>query len=232
MSVKINAVLGQRRVRLAPVSTAEAIVNQLRREILDGSLPAGTRLFEVELANRFGVSRQSVRAALADLAVRGLGRREPNRGVRIPTLTREDVEDIYALREVIEGAAIRRIIHNRANLEPVEVEVHRLESLPSIVRWSQVVEADVAIHQAMVAAAGSPRLLRAAERLSGEMLLMGVPARQYMSPARMAQEHRELLEVIVAGVPDAAVERLREHLELGTEDLLASLPSAEDAPRA
>jgi DNA-binding GntR family transcriptional regulator len=226
MSVTENLEPTRTRVRLGRVSTIDAIVNELRGEILDGSLPAGTRLREVELANRFGVSRQSVRAALAELSFRGLARREPNRGVQIPTLSREDVADIFVFREVIEGAAIRRIVRNHAPLDAVDAEVRKLERLGGKVSWSDVVDADVAIHRAMVAAAASPRLLASADRLSGEMLLVGVPARRYMSPARMAGEHRELLEAIQRGDPEAAVARLREHLELGTEDLLANLAPA------
>jgi DNA-binding GntR family transcriptional regulator len=215
---------GPRRVALVRVSTTEAIVSQLRAEILDGSLAAGTHLPEVELAERFGVSRQSIRAALAELSFRGLAQREPNRGVRIPTLARPDVEDIYSLREIIEGAAVRRVAQERAVLDRVDDEVLMLERLSSRSHWSEIAEADVRIHQAIVAAAGSPRLLRASDMLAGEMLLIVVPARRYMSPWAMAQEHRELLEVIRAGDPDAAVARLKMHLELGTEDLLANLP--------
>src|SRR5258708_9155390 len=85
------------------VSTSEAIVNELTHQILDGAIPAGTFLREVELADAFRVSRQSLRAGLAELVHAGLLRREPHRGVWVPQLSPEEIEDLYQVRAVIEG---------------------------------------------------------------------------------------------------------------------------------
>ena len=94
-----------RTVSLGRVSTAEAIVNELVGEILDGTLPAGAALPEVELSERFGVSRQSLRTALAELAFRGLVSREPHHSVRVAMITRQDASDIYYMRMLLEGEA-------------------------------------------------------------------------------------------------------------------------------
>ena len=61
-------------------STGDAIAQALTRQILDGTIPAGTRLREVELADAFDVSRQSLRAGLARLVHEGLLRSAPHRG--------------------------------------------------------------------------------------------------------------------------------------------------------
>jgi DNA-binding GntR family transcriptional regulator len=212
------------RITLGRVSTTEAIVRELRGKILDGSLPAGTHLREVELSVRLGVSRQSLRSALAELTFYGLLRREPHRGVRVPQLTRRDVHDIYDLRRIIEGEAVARVALDPSGIAPVEAAVAALERLPEDVAWSQVAEADVAIHRALVEASGSARLVRAADLFTAEMLLVVVPAQHYMRPSEMAAEHRELLDVIRAGNPRAARDRFARHLELGTDELLAFIP--------
>lgn len=213
-------------IAIGRVSTTEAIVRELRAQILDGTLPAGTHLREVELSERLGVSRQSLRAALAELTFRGLLHREPHRGVHVPTLTRSDVRDIYDMRRVIEGEAVRRVALDRdpARLAGIEAVVEALEQLPDDVSWSAVAEADVAIHRAVVEAAGSQRLLRAADLFTAEMLLIVVPAQHYMRPSAMAVEHRELLDILRAGDPDVARARFERHLDLGTPDLLAFVP--------
>jgi Bacterial regulatory proteins, gntR family len=93
------------RLALARVSTTDTIVNELRSQILDGTLEPGTHLREIELSERFGVSRQSLRAALAELVHLGLLRREAHRGVWVPTVTRGDIRDLYLMRE---GGALGR----------------------------------------------------------------------------------------------------------------------------
>jgi DNA-binding GntR family transcriptional regulator len=75
-----------------------------------------------------------------------------------------------------------------------------------------------------VEAAGSARLLKAAELFTAEMLLVVVPAQRSFRPSELAREHRELLDAIRAGDPEAAVARFARHLELGTDELLASVP--------
>lgn len=202
------------------------MVQALRSDILDGTIAAGAHLPEVELADRFGVSRLSIRAALAELAFQGLVRRFPNRGAQVPILTRQDARDIYDMRSLIEGEAIRRITLDPSRLDRVEAAVAALERLSNAAHWSEIVEADVAVHRAIVEAAGSDRLARADAALSGDHLLIVVPAQTYFSPAAMAREHRELLDVISAGDPDAALQRFADHLEFGTEELLAALPES------
>ena len=209
---------------LGRISTTEAIVRELRGDILDGTIPAGSHLREVELADRLGVSRQSLRAALAELVYRGLLRREPHRGVHVPVLSRSDVRDIYDLRQVIEGEAVRRVARDPRRIADIDAAVEDLERLSANEHWSAVAEADVAIHRAVVEAAGSPRLLKAADLFAVEMLLIVVPAQNYMSTAEMTREHRELLDVIRSGDQDAAWLRFKRHLQLGTEELLASVP--------
>src|SRR5437764_10322838 len=87
------------RVPLARVSTLDALVEVLTRQILDGSIPVGAHLIEVDLAEAHGVSRQSLRAALAELVHLGLFEREPHRGVWVPRLTRDQVRDLWYVRE-------------------------------------------------------------------------------------------------------------------------------------
>ena len=206
------------------VSTAQAIINQLAAQILDGTLEAGAVLPEVELADRFGVSRQSLRAALAELAYRGLVRREPHRSVRVAVVTRQDAVDIYYVRDLIEGEAIRRAAADKESWPKIEPAVRHLERLPKKAAWSDIAEGDVNFHRAMVAAIGSPRLARAHALLVDEMRLILVPARHYVSQAEMVREHRDLFEVVKAGDPPAAYQRLVQHLELGTDKLLSYLP--------
>ena len=82
-------------VALAHKQLWEAVADQLRDEILEGRLAAGSRLVETELADRFGVSRGPVRDALRELARAGLAVDLPRRGTFVSSLTERDLLEVY-----------------------------------------------------------------------------------------------------------------------------------------
>jgi DNA-binding GntR family transcriptional regulator len=78
---------------------------RLRTEILDGTLAAGSVLFEVEQASRLGVSRTPVREALARLVAEGLVAASGGRGLVVTTVQVEDVQALFELRACLEATA-------------------------------------------------------------------------------------------------------------------------------
>lgn len=91
----------------ADVSLAEGLYSALREEIMAGTLAAGTRLRETEVAQRFGVSRTPVREALKKLELEGLIADVPGRGLTVTKPSLNDILDAYLIREVLEGLATR-----------------------------------------------------------------------------------------------------------------------------
>lgn len=211
---------GRATIQLERVSTSEALVNALTRQILDGSIEAGSWLREVDLAERHGVSRQSLRAALVELVHLGLLQREPNRGVYVPVMTEADMRDLYAVRSLLEIEAARTVSQRPEAWPAMEAVVARLQRLPADVGSYEMVEEDFAFHRAMVAGVGSPRLARAHETLCSEIRLSFVANIREDGQDYLVGEHRELLDVIRQGDPDAAEQRIVTHLDAG---LAASL---------
>lgn len=207
-------------IRLERVSTSEALVHALTRQILDGSIEAGSWLREVDLAERHGVSRQSLRAALVELVHLGLLQREPNRGVYVPVMTEADMRDLYKVRSLIEIEAARTVALRPDAWPAMEAVVARLERLPVDVGSYEMVEEDFAFHRAMVAGVGSVRLARAHETLCSEIRLSFVANIREDGHDYLVGEHRDLLDVIRRGDPDAAEARIIIHLDAG---LAASL---------
>lgn len=207
-------------IRLERVSTSEALVHALTRQILDGSIEAGSWLREVDLAERHGVSRQSLRAALVELVHLGLLQREPNRGVYVPVMTEADMRDLYKVRSLIEIEAARTVALRPDAWPAMEAVVARLERLPVDVGSYEMVEEDFAFHRAMVAGVGSVRLARAHETLCSEIRLSFVANIREDGHDYLVGEHRDLLDVIRRGDPDVAEARIITHLDAG---LAASL---------
>ena len=87
-----------------------SIVEQLEEDIVLGFLYPRERLVEDSLIERFRAKRYAVREALARLEGLGLVERLPNRGAMVRALTPSEVEDIYAVREILETAAASEVL--------------------------------------------------------------------------------------------------------------------------
>ena len=79
-----------------------AIVERLRLAILDGTYPAGTQLRQDALADAYQVSRIPVREALFQLEAEGLVRIEPHKGAVVSNFSREEIDDVFDLRTLLE----------------------------------------------------------------------------------------------------------------------------------
>jgi DNA-binding GntR family transcriptional regulator len=206
------------------VSTLDALVTSLRRQILEGTIPAGSHLGEVELADAFGVSRQSIRSALAELVHMGLLERAQHRGVSVPRLTRSELTDLWYVRRLIEVEAVRYGIRAGVDWSPLESAVERIAALTAESSWADAVEADLDFHRTLVASAGSPHLARIHELLMGELSLSLSGNVGNEAPGYMSGEHRMLLDTLHRGDPDATTDMLERHLVSGL-DLVGRSPS-------
>jgi DNA-binding GntR family transcriptional regulator len=205
---------------LQRISTVDALAAALRAEILDGALPAGSRLRERELCETYGVARHSLRAALRALAAEGLVRIEPNRGARVAQLTSDDVRWLYELRAALElEAAHLALERNGGRLPPaVDDALARLQAAcrgaaPS---WRAINEAHAELHGAIVAAAHSPRIAAAHAALSGEMRLFLLALRPHLPADQLAADHAALVRGLERDGPAV----LREHLRVAAETLV------------
>jgi DNA-binding GntR family transcriptional regulator len=90
------------------------VLQALRQQIVERKIAPGAKLLENDLAAQFGVSRGRVREALFALEQHGLIHRIPNRGAVVARLELSSVFDIYAVREVLEGLAVRLATQNVA----------------------------------------------------------------------------------------------------------------------
>jgi DNA-binding GntR family transcriptional regulator len=95
-----------------PATRGDRIFREIEFDIISGRLPMGTKLGEETLANHFGVSRGPLREALRRLEGGGLVVRLPHLGVRVVSLSRADLIEVYEVREVLEGLAARLAARN------------------------------------------------------------------------------------------------------------------------
>ncbi len=105
---KLRAIIAM--ARESSVTAQELVLTAVREPILGGGVPPGARLRQEELAELFGPSRIPVREALRALEYEGLATSEPHRGFTVTSMDADDVEEVYDLRIVLEGHALRRAV--------------------------------------------------------------------------------------------------------------------------
>jgi len=131
----------------------------LEEAILEGELKPGERLRAEALAQRFGTSRTPIREALLQLEAQGLVDVEPNRGAVVRTFDRDDLQDLYELRALLEPHAAAL-----AATRIGEADIARLEALCE--DEDQIV-ANETFHRIILESADSPRLVVAMRAATG-----------------------------------------------------------------
>jgi DNA-binding GntR family transcriptional regulator len=203
--------------RLAPLrieSTPSLVAARIRMGIFDGTFSPDSQLNEVELARSLGVSRGPIREAFQRLIQEGLLRSERNRGVFVVALDTDSVQDVYFVRSVIETAAALRLAESQdaaaiSGLEQIVSTIGRLVDG----EWSELVAIDLEFHRSLVAASGSPRLIRAFEPMYAETrMLLAHMEIHYERRADLVDEHRAIVEAIQADDPELIKRLVHGHM--------------------
>lgn len=208
------------------VETAvQSLVRQLEEEIVLGYLHPRERLVEDALIDRFGAKRHAVREALGRLERLGLVERQPNRGAMVRALTPRDVEEIYAVREILELAASREVVR-RATADDVRQIVEAQRQHDDAVEKADpkgTFRANIGFHQAFFSACGNAELI-AAINLYGQKahivrsFSIGQP--EYL--ARSRDEHWAIIAALKAGDEQKLLTVCRDHIHVARDAYVAS----------
>ncbi|WP_198082758.1 phosphonate utilization associated transcriptional regulator [Variovorax sp. E3] len=188
---------------------------EIERLIMTGELPVGSRINESELSQRFNTSRGPIREALRALEEAGLVRNEKNRGVFVREISFEEADEIYELREALEEIIGRRVA---LAIKPDAIE--RLRAMLDAMRSAaqaqdveQYAQLNLQFHEILLDTAGSRKLTETYKRLVKELHLFRMRALDTGGGLRVsADEHREIVEAIASGNPEAAGKVLRQHV--------------------
>jgi DNA-binding GntR family transcriptional regulator len=216
------------RAALQRSSTAERVARVLRERITDGTLHPGSRLPEDALGTALGVSRNTLREAFRLLIHERLVVAELNRGAFVRRLTSEDVVDLYRVRRLVEGAAVRAFTGPGAALEVLRQAVDEGRIAAKEERWPDVATANMHFHRAVVTLAGSSRLDEYMRQVSAELRL----AFHVMQNPRTFHEpylgrNGEILERLEAGDVGGAADLLESYLRDAERQVVAGYQAAQ-----
>ena len=216
-----------------PASTvSEQAFLSLRRDVLHGEHPPGSKLKLELLQVQYGFSSSPLREALNRLAQEGLVRADERRGFRVAPISVEDMADITRMRLLIDVSALRDAI--AAGDDAWEADLlasfHRLERLESRLPEGPVVlDADWVqrhrdFHRALLAACPSQRQLALSASLFDQAeRYRQISGRHRQNLRRKNEEHRRLMQAALKRDADTACMLLSEHMLSTQRNVVAAL---------
>jgi GntR family transcriptional regulator, rspAB operon transcriptional repressor len=243
-----NHVADESRARLESVfsgrhdrrKVTDWVYEELKSAIVDLRLAPGEPLREATLADRLGVSKTPIREALTRLEQEGLVETTSFKGAVVTRYSRQDLVEIYELRELLENAAVRAAAQSMteqdlARLERIASESRRLQGGKNQGGKNQggqdrgelaalITEFDVVLYDQV----RNHRIQALIENLRAHLTRIGqltaeIPGRIDAS----VDEHEKIVEAIAARDPALAEQCMREHIRSVRDDQLRAL---EDAP--
>lgn len=193
------------------ISRGEAAYRKLKDAIQTGTLAPGMRIREVEIAERFGISRTPAREAIRRLESRGLITIVPHQGAVVASLDHQQTMELYDLREILEGSAAG-FAARHASAAEIEELVELVASEPSFADAPErLADLNRVFHGALYRAAHNRFLEQALLNLRDSMALLGGTSLQVSGRYHAAHEEHE---AIIAGLTDRdeqAAERAARH---------------------
>ncbi len=214
----------------------DAAYRHIQRKILNGELAAGALISEAALAKELGASRTPVREAIGQLTAEGFLEQVPSRGTAVVQLRRNDIIDLYELREALEVYAAGKVARlglsdgDAVRLRELADEPLRLRKLLlksgrarlDDAQMAQFISSDLAFHTLLIRCAGNPRILKV---VNDTRILIRIFAmrRQGHSAEQLRQIHsfhRRIVDAVVKGREEEAMRLAREHIRASRQERL------------
>jgi DNA-binding GntR family transcriptional regulator len=185
----------------------------IREAVASGRFAGGDRVREVVVAEMAGVSRTSVRQALALLAAEGYVELRPNRGAVVVDWSEENLLQVFDLRALLESYAAGQAAQHAGAEDVAAMRAEVLEFERVVRRRGTpdarlIAESNNRLHRRIIAAAGNARL----------------PA------LRSALQHRDIVEAIAGGDAPWAEATMRSHIHAGRQAIFGAAPGAVARP--
>jgi DNA-binding GntR family transcriptional regulator len=208
--------------------TAQLIADQLREQIIQGTFHPGQQINESALASQLRTSRGPLREALQRLSQEGILVSHRNRGVFVLELSKDDIREIYAVREAVESAAANILMD--AGTEKINDTCDVLKGIikdmakqVAVSDWQAIARLDMQFHSSFVAGTGNSRLIRIYQTLAAEsrMCILNLEI-SYPRADVLIQEHQNLLDLLEAGDQKGLLHAIKRHLRQAVDDLTAT----------
>jgi DNA-binding GntR family transcriptional regulator len=196
-------------MKIERYTLADAVHTRLRDEILNGELVDGQELNQVQIAQRFEVSRVPVREALQRLMAEGLVNGDPYRRVVVATVGASELGEMLAIREELEVFGLTRLLAGQSDVELQQAR--KLNKAFKTANDERRIDLDQQIHASFLGATPVAAKLVADIRQRSQKYLGHVRGGHARRTAAY-EEHERILVAAEAGDAATALELLRFHI--------------------
>lgn len=193
----------------------DSVANALRAAVISGELKPGEVYSAPTLGARFGVSATPVREAMLDLVREGLVISLRNKGFRVTEVSDADLDDVAAVRQLIEPPTIRDVVAtipaaDYPRLRRLAEDIVVAAEAGDLIAY---IEADRVFHVTLLAYSGNQKLVDVVSDLRSQTRLLGLtPLVESGRLVPSATEHHELLDLVEAGDGEGAEQLMRRHI--------------------
>ena len=200
---------------MAPdVSLRDRVLEEVKERIIAGDLPTGARLHERNLSQELGVSRVPLREAILTLAAQGLVEMKPRIGAFVRPMTKDYVEDLFAIRMALEPLAASLAATNRDDAQLAELgrllDAERAALVAGDDKRGSLVNAD--FHLEILRASGNQLLFAIMAPLQSQIQRLFRRTITSMSH-QLSEDHGVMLEALRAHDAEGAAEAARRHVQ-------------------
>jgi len=202
------------------------VFENLKMAIIRGEVAPGDRLVESRIAELLNISRTPVREAIHKLEREGLLKRLPKGGFTVVNLTREDIEETFGIRCVLESYAARlaAVNHKEEDLEPLRRKIKEFQRCLDEGKMDRLPRINTEFHNLFYALSRSPKLIKLINDLRDQIYRYRRIILKRQDMARVSNEdHRKMLEAIQMRDLHWVEELVTEHILRGKQIVLEEL---------
>lgn len=222
--------LTERVARIDRDGLSERVYTNLKGAVMEGKFAPGERLSPEELAKHFEVSITPVRDALKRLESDALVEVVPRQGVFVSQFSREAIQEIFDIRQLIEQACVERLHEiSDATLQQLTEIMQQMEALNDGEKfrdYPRFIELDTQFHTFLVTMRGNRRLMELYEELQWPIqVVRGLSHANYHRADDTMAEHWAIINALIQRNVIEAQAKIAAHLHNATADLLRHIPT-------
>ncbi|MBU5468728.1 GntR family transcriptional regulator [Virgibacillus sp. MSJ-26] len=205
---------------------SELIADEIKQWIWNKDLDYGERLLETDLAEKFDVSRSTIREALKILEGEELIISKARKGTYVATFTEKDLIEINELRTLLEARAFLQALPKLEDkhFDDLEAIIERMKQGVKRKDWNELFNLDMTFHRYLMDLSDNSRILKIYDSLQVQIRTALMHLDEYYSSFdAFYQEHKELLDILKTKDADKVKESIINHIGYVEEKLLGSI---------
>lgn len=216
-------------------SLGQDVFEYLKNAIIDQTILPGERLVESKIADMLGISRTPLREALHKLEREDWIEKIPSGGYMVTTLTKDDIEQTFGIRSVLEAYAARLAAenHKEKDLIPLEKKINEFQSWLEKDNREKLQKINTELHDILYALSNNPRLIKMINQLRAQISrFRQIILKQEGYALESHEDHLRMLSLIKDRDGEGVEQLIRHHIDKGKHAVLNKLNKEEEGKKS